>query len=58
MNATTTNRSNFALTTATDTDAPADYLRYAQNSFLTELPGVVFGFVTLAYIIGSFLALA
>jgi hypothetical protein len=57
MNATTTNRTQFA-ELATDTAAPTDYIRYAQNSFLTELPGVAFGLITLAYIVASFLALA
>lgn len=32
--------------------------RYAQNSLLSELPGVVLGFVTLFYIVTSLLALA
>ncbi|MGH7779412.1 MAG: hypothetical protein ACREQR_06265 [Candidatus Binataceae bacterium] len=59
MNATTTNRTQFAgLTPATVTAAPTDYIRYAQNSFLTELPGVVFGLITLAYIVTTLLALA
>ncbi|HVA76583.1 MAG TPA: hypothetical protein VNF27_01740 [Candidatus Binataceae bacterium] len=57
MNATTTNRTQFA-GLATDTAAPTDYIRYAQNSFLTELPGVAFGLITLAYIVCSFLALS
>lgn len=59
MNATTTNRTEFAgLTHASETAAPTDYIRYAQNSFLTELPGVAFGLITLAYLVCSFLALA
>jgi len=57
MNATTTNRTQFA-GLVTDTAAPTDYIRYAQNSFLTELPGVAFGLITLAYIVCSFLALS
>lgn len=31
--------------------------RIAQNSLLTELPGVTFAFLTLAYIVLSFLSL-
>ncbi|MFZ1889235.1 MAG: hypothetical protein WAU33_14480 [Candidatus Binataceae bacterium] len=59
MNATTTNRTQFAgLIPATETAAPTDYIRFAQNSFLSELPGVAFGLITLAYLVCSFLALA
>ncbi len=59
MNATTTNHTQFAgLTPATDAPVPTDYIRFAQNSFLTELPGVAFGLITLAYLITSLLALA
>ncbi|HZC46808.1 MAG TPA: hypothetical protein VE243_10045 [Candidatus Acidoferrum sp.] len=32
--------------------------RLAQNSLLSELPGVVFGLITLGYVISSLLALA
>jgi hypothetical protein len=32
-------------------------VRIAQNSFLSELPGVTFAFLTLAYIVFSFAAL-
>ena len=31
---------------------------HAQNSLLTELPGLVFGVITLGYIVSSLLALA
>jgi hypothetical protein len=59
MNATTTNRTEIAgLTHASETGAPTDYIRYAQNSFLTELPGLAFGIITLAYIAMSLLGLA
>ncbi len=33
-------------------------IRFAQNSLLSELPGVVFGLITLAYVVSSLLALA
>ena len=39
----------------TETVAAAD--RVAQNSLLTELPGVTFAFLTLAYIVLSFVSL-
>ena len=32
--------------------------RLAQNSLLSELPGVVFGLITLGYVISSLVALA
>ena len=33
-------------------------VRYAQNSLLSELPGLVFGLITLGYIVSSLIALA
>ncbi len=32
--------------------------RHAQNAFLTELPGIAFGIITLAYIVTSLIGLA
>jgi hypothetical protein len=32
--------------------------RLAQNSLLSELPGIVFGLITLGYVISSLVALA
>lgn len=32
--------------------------RFAQNSLLSELPGIVFGLITLGYVISSLVALA
>jgi hypothetical protein len=32
--------------------------RLAQNSLLSELPGIVFGLITLGYIVSSLVALA
>lgn len=59
MNATTTNRAKVAdYTPATSPAAPTDYIRAAQNSFLTELPGIAFGIITLLYVVSSLLALA
>jgi hypothetical protein len=59
MNTTTTNRAPFAgVTPATSPEAATDYLRRAQNAFLTELPGLAFGILTLAYLAGALLRLA
>jgi hypothetical protein len=58
MNATTTNRAKMAFAPVTAPATATDSIRFAQNSILTELPGVAFGLVTLAYLVGSLLALA
>jgi hypothetical protein len=59
MNATTTNRAPFAgITPATSPEATTDYLRRAQNALLTELPGLAFGVITLAYLVSALLGLA
>jgi len=55
----TTNRAWMASAAPAAEPAGADrYLRFAQSNFLTELLGVAFGIVTLAYIVSSLLALA
>jgi len=56
MNATTTQRLA-ALATANETET-TDGTRLAQYSILNELPGAIFGIITIAYIFGSLLALA
>ncbi|MGO9452393.1 MAG: hypothetical protein ACLQDV_15340 [Candidatus Binataceae bacterium] len=38
--------------------ASTDAIRLAQYAWLDELPGVVFGLITIAYIVTSLLALA
>jgi hypothetical protein len=59
MNATTTNRAPIAeLNAAAEAAAPTGYLQTAQNAFLTELPGVTFGIITLFYLVTSLLRLA
>ena len=59
MNATTTNRARVAgVNPATVPAAPTDYIRVAQNSLLTELPGITFGIITLLYVVTSLLSLA
>jgi hypothetical protein len=35
----------------------SEHVAHVQNAFLSELPGVVFGLLTLAYIAGSFYSL-
>jgi hypothetical protein len=58
MAATTINQARlagFQQKEQTETVAAAD--RVAQNSLLTELPGVTFAFLTLAYIVLSFVSL-
>ena len=58
MNA-TTNEARFAGIANTNEAAESTAgIRFAQNSLLSELPGVVFGLITLAYVVSSLLALA
>ena len=59
MNASTTNEVRFAgiVNTNEVTEATAG-TRLAQNSLLSELPGIVFGLITLGYVISSLVALA
>ncbi|HVA76584.1 MAG TPA: hypothetical protein VNF27_01745 [Candidatus Binataceae bacterium] len=59
MNATTTNEARLAgYADAAEAAASTDAVRLAQYSWLNELPGLVFGLLTLAYIVTSLLALA
>jgi len=58
MNATTSEARLAGLVDNSATTRSAEAARYAENSFLTELPGLVFGLLTLGYIISSLLALA
>ena len=39
-------------------ETTAETLRYAQNALLSELPGAVFAFLTLAYVVSSLIGLA
>ena len=57
MNATTTERLA-AIATANETNEISDGTRLAQYSILNEIPGAIFGVITIAYIFGSLLALA
>ena len=51
-----TNEARFAATTMAEAGT-SDALRFAQYSFLNEMPGVVFGLITLAYIVSSLASL-
>ena len=57
MNA-TTNEARIAGISTTDETQSTEAIRHAQNSLLSELPGLVFGLLTLGYIVSSLLALA
>jgi hypothetical protein len=58
MNA-TTNEATLAVLANTNEAAESTVgTRLAQNSLLSELPGVVFGVITLGYLVSSLLALA
>ena len=59
MNATTTNRAGVTSCVATaEKAATTESSRFAQNGFLTELPGIAFGLLTLAYLVSSLIHLA
>lgn len=57
MNATTTERFA-AIATANEAAETSNGSRFAQYSMLNEIPGAIFGIITIAYIFGSLLALA
>jgi hypothetical protein len=57
MNA-TINEARLAGFTKTDETETTEATRHAQNSLLSELPGLIFGVITLGYIVSSLLALA
>lgn len=57
MNA-TTNEARLEGFAAVERQASTDAVRFAQYAWLNELPGVVFGVITVAYIVTSLLALA
>ena len=58
MNATTTNEAGLArYAEVAQATASSDAVRLAQYSWLNEVPGLVIGLVTLAYLMTSLLAL-
>jgi hypothetical protein len=58
MNATTNEATLSAITNINEAAEATAGTRLAQNSLLSELPGIVFGFITLGYVISSLVALA
>jgi hypothetical protein len=58
MNATTNEARLAVLTNGNEAAEATAGTRLAQNSLLSELPGIVFGVITLGYIVSSLLALA
>jgi len=58
MNATTNEARLAGIGSINQAAAVSDVTRLAQYNMLNELPGAVFGLITVAYIVGSLLALA
>jgi hypothetical protein len=58
MNATTNEATLSAITNINEGAEATAGTRLAQNSLLSELPGIVFGLITLGYVISSLVALA
>jgi hypothetical protein len=58
MNATTNEATLSAITNMNEATEATAGTRLAQNSLLSELPGIVFGLITLGYVISSLVALA
>jgi len=58
MNATTNEARLTVLNNTNEATEATTGTRLAQNSLLSELPGVVFGLITLGYVISSLVALA
>jgi hypothetical protein len=58
MNATTNEVTLSAITNVNEETEATAGTRLAQNSLLSELPGIVFGVITLGYVISSLVALA
>lgn len=57
MNATTTQARLAAITSISQLASASDSTRLAQYNMLNEIPGAVFGVITLVYIVSSILAL-
>jgi hypothetical protein len=58
MNATTNEATLNGIVNANQAVEATAGTRLAQNSLLSELPGIVFGLITLGYVISSLVALA
>ena len=57
MNASTT-QATYADIALNETETVSDTTRLAQYNMLNEIPGAIFGLITVAYIVASLLALA
>lgn len=57
MNA-TTNQATIAVVRSNEATEATAGTKLAQNSLLSELPGIVFGLLTLGYVVSSLIALA
>ena len=58
MNATTTEPRLTGIASINEAAAGSDMTRLAQYNMLNEIPGAIFGVITVVYIVGSLLALA
>ena len=58
MNATTTEARLAAIGSINEAAAVSDATRLAQYNMLNEIPGAIFGVITIVYLVGSILALA
>ena len=58
MNATTTEARLAAIASINEAAAVSDATRLAQYNILNEIPGAIFGIITIVYLVGSILALA
>jgi hypothetical protein len=57
MNASTT-EARFSGIAINETETVSNGTRFAQYSMLNEIPGAIFGIITVAYIVGALLSLA
>ena len=58
MNASTTEARFAGIASIDETTEVSAATRLAQYNMLNEIPGAIFGIITVAYIVGSLLALA
>jgi len=58
MNATTTEPRLAGIASINQAAAVRDVTRLAQYNMLNEIPGAIFGIITVVYLVGSLLALA
>jgi hypothetical protein len=58
MNASTTTQRFAGIASVNEAETVSEGTRLAQYSMLNEIPGALFGIITVAYIVGSLIALA